>query len=342
MNDSKRARSLAASPWPRRFAVAALASAVPLVFFGGSVTTLHAGLAIDGWLVLEPGRGDHFLWLYPIDKWFRDLGTFVEHTHRLLGSLVGLLAIATVVATWATDRRRLPRIVTLAALLAVIAQGTIGGFRVLERSADLAFLHGAIAQGVFALLGACWVALAPVPPTAAGVPAPDQIAFGRRLRWLSIAAVASVYLQIVAGAWLRHGGGFGALAVHLAGVLAVLVLVPVLVRGLRAGLSRSSVEEGTRLQGLCRWLIGSLWAQIALGVASLVVVSMPASTRAEGGLGTAVLPTLHVVGGGILLLACVASSMWVHRVFPTRAGRSKDAAAPNLDASAREQWGTAR
>src|SRR5262249_41575588 len=83
MREAVREPAEPASPWPRRLALAALVAAVPLVFFGGTVTTLHAGLAIDGWLVLEPGRGDHFLWLYPVDKWFRDVGTFVEHTHRL-------------------------------------------------------------------------------------------------------------------------------------------------------------------------------------------------------------------------------------------------------------------
>lgn len=306
------------------------------------MTTLHAGLAIDGWLVLEPGRGDHFLWLYPLDKWFRDLGTFVEHTHRLLGSLVGLLAIATVVATWVTDRRRLPRLVSLAALLAVIAQGAIGGFRVLERSDHLAFLHGAIAQGVFALLGASWIALSPILPAESGAPAPENAGFGRSLRRLSIAAVASVYLQILAGAWLRHGGGMDALALHLGVALPVLILVPLLARQLRTGGDRSTEEARTRLRALRRWLIGSLAGQVALGVAALVVVSMPAAARAGEGLGTAVLPTLHVVGGGILLLACVASSVWAHRVFPARAAQPPQAAEQDLEENGREQWEAAR
>ncbi|MFN0007497.1 MAG: COX15/CtaA family protein [Planctomycetota bacterium] len=321
MSETTRARATATSPWPRRFAASALLSAVPLVFFGGSVTTLHAGLAIDGWLVLEPGRGDHFLWLYPVDKWFRDVGTFVEHTHRLLGSLVGILAIATVVATWATDRRRLPRVLSLAALLAVITQGVIGGFRVLERSEDLAFLHGAIAQGVFAVLGASWIASTRRAQDLASAPSERDAGFGRRLRRLSIAAVASVCLQIVAGAWLRHGGGNGALAVHLALALPVLILVPLLARRLPAGGER-------------RWLNGSLGGQVVLGIAALVVVSVPGGE----GLGAAVFPTLHVVGGGVLLLACVASSMRAHAASPSRTVEPERAVEP----SGREQWEAAR
>ena len=342
MNESPSARSNAASPWPGRLALCALACAVPLVFFGGSVTTLHAGLAIDGWLVLDPGRGDYFLWLYPVDRWFRDLGTFVEHTHRLLGSLVGLLAIATVVTTWALDRRRLPRAVSVAALVAVIGQGAIGGFRVLERSEHLAFLHGAIAQAVFALLGASWIALSPGFPAGSDAWVPESVAFGRKLRRFSTAAAASVYLQIVVGAWLRHGGGVDALGLHLVVALPVVILVPLLARELRGAGDRSTGAARSALRTARRWLVGSILGQVALGIGTLVVVSMPAQARADGGLGTAVLPTLHVVGGGILLLSCIASAMLAGRVFPAGATGTLPVDAPELEGSIREQWGAAR
>jgi cytochrome c oxidase assembly protein subunit 15 len=284
MRDAGREPAGAASPWPRRLALATLLAAVPLVFFGGSVTTLHAGLAIDGWLVLEPGRGDHFLWLYPVDKWFRDVGTFVEHTHRLFGSLVGLLAVATLVATFALDRRRMTRALATAAFLAVVVQGVIGGLRVLEKSEDLAFLHGAIAQAVFALLGASWLA-AVLPRERAG---------SLRLAWL---AALSVYAQIVAGAWLRHGGGVPALAVH--GILAAVVGILVTL------LARSFTAEASDLR---RALLALLTIQFALGFAAFGVVWL-GPERASGaapGLGSSVFPTLHVLVGGSLLLACVA------------------------------------
>ncbi|HEV8112779.1 MAG TPA: COX15/CtaA family protein [Planctomycetota bacterium] len=310
--------SATASPWPRRLAVSTLVAAVPLVFFGGTVTTLHAGLAIDGWWILEPGRGDHFLWLYPVDKWFRDVGTFVEHTHRLFGSLVGLLAIATVVATWATDRRRLSRILSVAALLAVIAQGVIGGLRVLEQSEDLAFLHGAIGQAVFATLGASAVA-ASVAFGAARATGPDFRT--SRLRRLSLVAAASVYLQIVAGAWLRHGGRVPALAVH--GLLAALVVVSTCL--LAAEMRRGDAS----LEGLRKWILGLLSAQIVLGVAALVVVwgMQGSDSRVATGLGSSFFPTLHVLFGGGLLFACVASAMWIHRLSPSPAARERFAAA---------------
>jgi cytochrome c oxidase assembly protein subunit 15 len=255
---------------------------------------------------------------------------------------VGLLAIATVVATFAADRRRLPRVLSVAALLAVIAQGAIGGFRVLERSENLAFLHGAIAQGVFALLGASWIALSTVLPVGAIASTPESVAFGRNLRRLSIAAVASVYLQIVAGAWLRHGGGTDALALHLVVALPVVILVPLLAREMRSAGDRAGETARRGFQTARRWLIGAITGQILLGIGALVVVSMPAGARAEGGLGTAVLPTLHVVGGGLLLLSCVGSAMMASRVFPARAARPLPTGAPGLPATVREQWGAVR
>jgi len=231
---------------------------------------------------------------------------------------------------------------SVAALLAVIGQGAIGGFRVLERSEPLAFLHGAIAQGVFALLGASWMALSPWVPVEAGVPTSESAALGRNLRRLSILALASVYLQIVAGAWLRHGGGVDALALHLVVALPVVILVPLLARELRRAGDRSTGTSRRGLMTARKWLIGSLTGQVALGVGALVVVSMPAGARTEGSLGTAVLPTLHVVGGGILLVSCVASAMLARRVFPAAAAQPSPAAAAGFEGTGGEQWGTAR
>ena len=145
MNDGREPRE--PGPWPHRLALAAALAAVPLVLFGGSVTTIGAGMAVDGWLVAE----GHFLLFFPVEQWFHDTATFVEHTHRLFGVLVGIFALASVVASFLRERPA-ARVLSLGALIAVCAQGTLGGLRVLEDDSELAFLHGALAQAVFALL----------------------------------------------------------------------------------------------------------------------------------------------------------------------------------------------
>lgn len=311
-------RALPARPslWPRRFALATLIAAVPLVFFGGTVTTLHAGLAIDGWLILEPGRGDHFLWFYPIEKWFRDTGTFVEHTHRQIGSLVGLLAIATVIATFVCDRRRVARGLAVAALLAVVAQGVIGGLRVLERSTDLAFLHGSVGQAVFALLGALAVVLSPAWQGAERRAAPRSGA----LRSISLLTAAVVYGQIVVGAWLRHGASPLALVLHVAAVLLVVACVWRLARELRAvadELGAGSAAERARLERLRVLVLSILAAQVLLGIVAFLTVYVFVG-RNPTQIQQALFPTLHVIGGAALLLASVCTALWSHRVSFSR------------------------
>ncbi|MFN0244220.1 MAG: COX15/CtaA family protein [Planctomycetota bacterium] len=301
-------RERAPSTWPARLALLTCLAAVPLIFFGGAVTTLRAGLAIDGWLVLEPGRGDHFLWFYPIEKWFRDTGTFVEHTHRQIGSLVGLLAIATVVATFLATRVRIARHAALLALLAVVLQGVLGGLRVLEKSDDLAFLHGCFAQATFALLGASVILLAPRWQQA------EVHSLTRTpLRGLSIWTCALVYVQIVVGAWLRHGGAVGALLLH--GVLAIVVAIIAIVQAKELGAEAHAANDGEarrRFFSLRNWLVGALAAQWLLGVLAFASVYLWVGKNPTE-FQQSLVPTLHVMGGAGLLLASVRSALWVRR-----------------------------
>ena len=175
-----------------------LLSAVPLVLFGGSVTTLGAGMAVEGWLVAE----GHFLLFFPIESWFRDTETFVEHTHRLFGVLVGLFAVLAVGAAFRSGSRR-ARVVTTIALLCVVGQGAVGGFRVLEDAPELAFMHGVLAQGVFAMLGVCALVTSRAwasAPTAAGGESVGEAREGARgLRTFALRASRDPRLAPVPG-----------------------------------------------------------------------------------------------------------------------------------------------
>lgn len=317
------------SPWPRLLAWATALSALPLVLFGSTVTTLRAGMAIDGWWVLEPGRGDHFLLFYPVEKWFRDAGTFTEHTHRLFGVLVGIFAILYVAAAVWRDRRR--EVVTLAvlSLVAICGQGVLGGTRVLEASDRLAFLHGAFAQAVLALLGANLVvtsrAWSELPRTAC------KRAAGAR-RWTVVAAVV-VYAQIVLGAWLRHSGAASALLLHIVAVVAVLAAVGM--AGRQLALSHADGEAGrvdrgplARARTRLHVLLG---VQIVLGILAAVAV-MVVSGGFQGSVSTLemVFAGAHVLFGALLLMQCVAAVLWSHRLVAT-AEEGAVSAAPGLE-----------
>jgi heme a synthase len=304
------------NPWPRRLAWATLLAAVPLLLLGGTVTTLRAGMAIDGWLVLEPGRGDHFLLAYPVEKWFRDAGTFSEHSHRLFGTLVGLFSILYVVAACAFDRRREVVACAVASLVAICAQGALGGFRVLENSQDLAFLHGSFAQAVFALLAAN-VVLTSKAWRELARSACKRAAPARRWGW---AALIAVYAQIVLGAWLRHSGAALPFALHLLGVVAVVAALVAAARqwklsyqdGQAGRVDRSPLRRAARNVHL---LLG---VQLLLGLcATVAVLVYSGGFQGRVSTGEMIFATAHVMGGALLLAQCLAGVLWSYRLVAT-------------------------
>src|SRR5436190_14526246 len=104
------------SRWPHRLAVLLVCATFPLIWVGGLVTTYDAGMAVPDW----PGTYGYNLFLYPFSTWWSgpwDL--FVEHGHRLLGAIAGMLTIGFVIAVWLGDSRRWMRDAALAALALV-------------------------------------------------------------------------------------------------------------------------------------------------------------------------------------------------------------------------------
>jgi len=282
-------------PWAGRCALGAAGSAVPLVLFGGSVTTLGAGMAVQGWLIAE----GHFLVFFPIDKWFRDLGTFVEHTHRLFGILVGLFLLAGLACAWRGRARE--RGWALATLIAVVGQGALGGFRVLENSPELAFVHGAVAQAVFALLCLNAYTQCSSATRSLTLPAP-VLAAARGLQPAAWLALGVLYVQVVLGAWYRHGlrpepvaGHMGRFALHALGAVLVLGALAYLVRR-GAELRASGAELPAGLERALTWLPRLLVVQILLG-------GLAWAGFRPGALGPAewLLSIAHVFGGALLL-----------------------------------------
>ena len=91
----------------------------PLIWVGGLVTTQKAGMAVPDW----PSTYGYNLFLYPWPTWvFGPFDLFIEHGHRLLASLVGMLCIALVVVAWRTEGRRWVTWFAVIGLLMVIGQ----------------------------------------------------------------------------------------------------------------------------------------------------------------------------------------------------------------------------
>jgi cytochrome c oxidase assembly protein subunit 15 len=169
----------------------------PLIWVGGLVTTYDAGMAVPDW----PNTYGYNLFLYPWQTWIAGpFDLFIEHGHRLLGALVGLITIALVVTVWFKDSRRWMRIASLVALAAVIFQGVLGGQRVLLDSRTVAMIHGCFGPAFFAYT----VALAALTSRWWRESTDVEVAGASRFARLAIATSAVAYLQLVLGAQLRH------------------------------------------------------------------------------------------------------------------------------------------
>jgi heme a synthase len=136
---------LSFSPWSHRLAVILACATFLLLFIGGLVTSLGAGLAVPDW----PTTFGYNMFLYPWAKMVG--GIFYEHSHRLVASTVGLLTIALAMMFWFHERRQWLRWLGVAALILVILQGVLGGLRVVLLQHTLAMIHACVAQAFFAL-----------------------------------------------------------------------------------------------------------------------------------------------------------------------------------------------
>jgi len=268
-----------------RLAVLTAAATGVLIVFGGLVTNTGAALAVPDW----PTTFGHNMFLYPPSGMVG--GVFYEHSHRLLGALVGLLTIVLAVSLWRAGGRL--RALGMAAVVAVLVQGVIGGLRVVLTADALAMVHGPFAQAFFAFV----VALALLTSPRMETPAP---VLDGATRTLSVVTVVLVYLQIVFGALLTHAGY---LALHLAGATAVFVVAPMATARLR----RSGDAVAAPAARVALTLLG---VQLALGAGSYLA-RFSAIWIPGGQVTMLLLPVAHRLAGGLLLATTVVMAVRV-------------------------------
>jgi heme A synthase len=107
------------STWAGRFAIVAAFAVAPLLLLGGLVTSTGSGLAVPDW----PGTYGANMFLYPIAL-MADPRIFLEHTHRLFGSLVGVTTISLAIFMWTTPDLR-KRLDVAASIAAVVLIGVV-------------------------------------------------------------------------------------------------------------------------------------------------------------------------------------------------------------------------
>jgi cytochrome c oxidase assembly protein subunit 15 len=241
------------SPWPHRLAVITGATTVLLILVGGLVTNTGSGLAVPDW----PTTFGYNMFTYPWSRWVG--GVFYEHSHRLIGSAVGMLTVALAASLWWSEPRLWVRRLGLVAVLAVVVQGVLGGIRVVLLDHDLAIIHGCVAQAFFALMVMSAVVTSRGWHAAAGRERPASAA---RLRRLALITVPLIYVQLVFGALVTHNGN--RLDVHL--LFAGLVTVALAM--LASSVLRHATVPWLRRPAMA--LLALLLVQLSLGVGAYV------------------------------------------------------------------------
>jgi len=130
------------------FAVLTACFTFLLLGAGGLVTSHEAGMSVPDW----PNSYGYNMFLFPPSRWIG--GIFYEHTHRLIASGVGLMTTILAVWLWLKDRRKWMHWVGTTAFLLVVAQGVLGGLRVVLADAQLGIFHAIAGQLFFVLTSA--------------------------------------------------------------------------------------------------------------------------------------------------------------------------------------------
>ena len=285
------------SPWLHRLARLTAGATFLLIVIGGIVTSTDSGLAVPDW----PTTFGYNMFLYPLSEMVG--GILYEHSHRLMGSLVGLLTVGLFVFILAKDSRKWLKWIGLIALVAVVVQGVLGGLRVTQINRNFAIVHACLAQAFFALLcGIAWFTSRdwwqdkPVAP----------IAVTQKLRRLSLITTGLIYVQLIFGAVLRHTGS--RLDMHL--LFAFLVALHIFLLARRILSTNDEAQKGASSMAL--GLLGLLAVQLMLGTGAFFAKLTALGETFATGL-TVTITTAHVAVGALMLVSSSVLTLKVYR-----------------------------
>lgn len=290
--------------------------ALPLMFAGGLVTSTDSGMAVPDW----PNTFGSNMFLYPIGPRVEGVvgepyeAIFLEHAHRLFGALIGLCTLCLTVWILRSEPRRWMKVLAVCIFACVVAQGLLGGERVVQDKRVLALFHGVSAQLILA--GLVVIATAMTRPflDLSAVPA---VANHARIRMLTAAAGHSTILQLIFGAAYRHfretKGGPHALMSHIGFSFVVLALT--FIAGALASGAGKPEEREHPLLGTVRkvggWMMVVVGLQFALGWVAFLAggKGVAAPTVAQ-----ALVRTAHQANGALMLAVIVAGVVLTRRL----------------------------
>ncbi|HTC57316.1 MAG TPA: COX15/CtaA family protein [Candidatus Sulfotelmatobacter sp.] len=270
-----------------------------LIIAGALVTSNDAGLSVPDWPT-------SFGSLYKIPKLVG--GVKFEHTHRMIAQGAGLLTIILAVWTWRAEKRRWMRVLSLAALGTVIAQGILGGLTVLfYLPPPISSAHAVLAQTFFCIAvamalftGRRWVEEQP------------RVEFDQRrpsLFTLTLLSIFVLYVQLLLGAMFRHHGmSWWPHVVHAAVVSFVLAWTAV------RALTVYPHIEAVRRPAIT--MLSLVIAQLCLGFTAFLTRVAWGRDALQPELPMVMSTVTHVAVGALLLATAVILAIQVWRHVP--------------------------
>ena len=271
----------------RRLAFTTAFFAYLQIALGGVVRVTGSGLGCPDWPLCH-GRP------YPA----ADIHSIIEYSHRTVGSITGVLVIATVALSWIVFARLRPVVPLLAtsSLVAIAAEGALGGVVVVnELGSWLVLAHLALAMIILGLLLATAIMSLPASRGKTVRLAPLAVA-GTYILLLTGSAVVASGADNSCRSWPLCGGGFDAITfLHRGAVLVIgAVIVYVLIQALVSNASRavaiatlgvlglqvavgagSALTDSALFNGLHVGVATLVWA----GMLSIAVLAVPRSDR---------------------------------------------------------------
>ena len=288
-----------------RFAIFVAYATFFLIIAGALVTSHDAGLATPDWPL---SNGQFF------PKMVGNL--FWEHGHRMIATTVGMLTIVLMIYILAKERRDWVRKLGVFALLAVIAQGLLGGLTVkLMLPLAVSTAHATLAQLFFCTT----VSLAVFTSRSWMEARPRLEEEGIPLRYLCTAALVTIFLQLVIGATLRHSATWDQhlpmhlVLTHIGGAVAVTIALGMATLTV---LQRHKDEKFLTRPALIALLL--LFVQLSLGIAAYVTrLKSPEDPQPLNPMIS--ITVAHVACGALVFVNTIILTLRTYRVLPARA-----------------------